>query len=103
MNNLTEFEKNVLESVKKVLKGKVTTYSEIAKVISCPKAVRAVGNALHKNPEPQKVPCHRVVRGDGIIGGYAGRVKEKIKLLHDEGVEVRNNKVANFDKVLYKF
>lgn len=101
-NSLTNFEKEVLSAVKKVPKGRVAIYKEIAKTIGRPKAVRAVGNTLNKNPEAPKIPCHRVVKSNGSIGGYKGGVKEKIKLLYDEGVEVRNNKVVNFERISWR-
>lgn len=101
MSNLTEFEKDVFGAVKKIPKGRVMTYKGIARKIGCSKAVRAVGNALNKNPWPIKIPCHKVVKSDGSIGGYKSGAKKKIKLLCDEGVEVKNNKVVDFDKVLY--
>ncbi|MCK4553656.1 MGMT family protein [Candidatus Parcubacteria bacterium] len=103
MKNSTKFEKDVLEIIKRIPAGNVTTYSEIVKAVGRPRAVRAAGNALNKNANAPIVPCHRVVKSNGNIGGYAGGVKEKIRLLHDEGVEVKNNKVVDFDKVLYKF
>ena len=100
---LTEFERDVFVAVKKIYRGKVATYQGIAKTIGKPRAARAVGNALNKNPDAPKIPCHRVVKSDGNIGGYKGGVKEKIKLLRSEGVRVKNNKVVDFNNVLYKF
>ena len=68
---LTEFEKQVLETVKKIPRGKVATYKEVAKAIGKPFAYRAVGNALAKNPYPIKIPCHRVIKSDLSLGGYS--------------------------------
>ena len=87
--------------LKKVPKGKVTTYKEIAKALGT-KAYRAVGNAMQKNPYAPTVPCHRVVKNNGSIGGYAQGVKEKITLLKKEGIEVKNNKI-DLEKYLHKF
>ncbi|MBN2503327.1 MAG: MGMT family protein, partial [Anaerolineales bacterium] len=69
-------------------RGQVATYSEIAKTIGKPKASRAVGQALRRNPIPIVIPCHRVIASDGTLGGYAGVMgdKRKIKLLKLEGV-----------------
>ena len=80
----TEFQRRVL----KVPRGQVATYSEIAKTIGKPKASRAVGQALRRNPIPIVIPCHRVIASDGTLGGYAGVMgdKRKIKLLKLEGV-----------------
>ena len=100
---LTEFEEKVLRFIKKIPKGKVSTYKEIAKAIGRPKAARAIGNALNKNSHAPKVPCHRIVKSDGRIGGYAKGVKKKIGMLKKEGIEVKNGKIINFEKVLYKF
>ena len=81
---VTEFEKKVYEAIKKIPKGEVRTYGWVAQQIGKPKAARAVGNALHKNPFAPQVPCHRVVAKNGL-GGYAGGLKNKIKLLKEEG------------------
>ena len=102
-NKFTNFKKEVLSAIKKIPKGRVAAYKEVANTIGKPRAARAVGNALNKNPDAPKIPCHRVVKSDGSIGGYKGGVKEKIKLLRNESVKVRKNKVVDFDKVLYKF
>ncbi len=76
--------------------GKVTTYGAIAKAIGSPHAARAVGNALGANSNPIVVPCHRVVRGDGGLGGYSGGEGPvtKAKLLAREGVKVSGGKVS---------
>jgi methylated-DNA-[protein]-cysteine S-methyltransferase len=82
--------------------GKVTTYGAIAKAIGSPRAARAVGNALGANTNPIVVPCHRVVRGDGVLGGYSGGEgpTTKAKLLAREGVKVSAGRV-NLDKYLF--
>ena len=85
----------------KVPKGKVTTYGEIARVLGS-KGHRAVGNAMNKNPYSPKVPCHRVVKSNGEIGGFAFGIKNKIEILKTEGVDVVNGKV-DLDRYLYKF
>ena len=88
----TIFQKAVWEATRRVPKGKVTTYAAIAKLIGRPRAVRAVGNALNKNPYAPQVPCHRVVKSDGSLGGFAGGVKNKKQILEKEGVKIKNNK-----------
>ena len=67
----------------KIPKGKTKTYLEVAKAIGKPKAVRAVANAVGRNPYPIKIPCHRVIGSNGYIGGYSGEggIKKKIELL----------------------
>ena len=97
----TIFQKAVWEATRRVPKGKVTTYAAIAKLIGRPRAVRAVGNALNKNPYAPQVPCHRVVKSDGSLGGFAGGVKNKKQILEKEGVKIKNNKIINFDEKLF--
>jgi len=89
-DSVVSFSEKVLGVCKKIPKGKVTTYSEIAKAINSPKSMRAVGNALNKNENIILVPCHRVVRSNGFAGGYAEGTKRKINLLRKEGVVVSN-------------
>lgn len=79
------FKDRVFEAVKNIPKGKVLSYKEVAKMAGQPKAYRAVGNILSKNHNPD-IPCHRVVRSDGKIGGYNRGRKKKIELLKKEGV-----------------
>ena len=72
----------------KIPKGKVKTYSQVARAVGKPFAVRAVANAIGKNPFPVKIPCHRVIRSNNSIGGYSGEggIKTKRKLLRKEGL-----------------
>ena len=82
----TKFQLKVWKYLKKIPRGSVKTYSEVAKAIGMPLAVRAVANAIGKNPYPPKVPCHRVIRSDGSLGGFsaANGVKLKQRLLKFE-------------------
>jgi len=84
----TVFQLKVWNYLKKIPRGKVITYLDLAKAIKMPKAVRAVANAVGKNPYPPKIPCHRVIRSDGKLGGYSapGGIKTKKKLLKIEGI-----------------
>lgn len=79
------FKENVYAVLRKIPKGSVLTYKEVARRAGRPKAWRAVGNILNKNRDP-RVPCHRVIRSDGKIGGYAGGRENKIRILKKEGV-----------------
>jgi methylated-DNA-[protein]-cysteine S-methyltransferase len=81
MKNLkgTKFQIKVWNYLKKIPKGKLRTYSQVAKAINKPLAVRAVANAIGKNPFPPIIPCHRVVRSDGSLGGYSGKGGVTIK------------------------
>lgn len=81
-----KFKERVLKVVSKIPKGKTMSYAGVARAAGSPKAYRAVGNIMHNNPDPVHVPCHRVIKSDGTIGGYAGGVKKKIALLKKEGV-----------------
>lgn len=82
---VTSFQQKVYDFVKTIPKGKTATYKEVAVGIGHPKAYRAVGNALNKNPFAPSVPCHRVIKSGGEIGGFALGSAKKIKLLKKEG------------------
>ena len=84
----TKFQLKVWSYLKKIPRGSVRTYSQVAKGIGKPLAVRAVGNAIGKNPFAPKIPCHRVIRSDGSLGGYSGKggIKTKQLLLKREGI-----------------
>ena len=84
----TEFQLKVWAYLKKIPRGKVKTYAQVAKAIGKPHAARAVANAIGKNPYAPKIPCHRVIRSDGSLGGYSGKggVKTKRFLLQKEGI-----------------
>ena len=86
----TKFQLKVWKYLKKIPKGQIRTYLEVAKAIKRPKSVRAVANAIGKNPNAPKIPCHRVIRSDGSLGGYSGPggIKTKKKLLKKEGIFV---------------
>ena len=84
----TKFQLKVWNYLKKIPRGKIKTYSEVAKAIGKPLATRAVANAIGKNPLAPQIPCHRVIRSDGSLGGYSGKggIKTKRLLLKKEGV-----------------
>ena len=88
--------------LRKVPKGKVTTYKALANALNT-KAYRTVGTAMNKNPYAPQVPCHRVVNSDKRVGKFASGTKKKIALLKKEGIPIKNNKLQNFEKYLYKF
>ena len=98
----TPFQQKVWDACKKIPKGRVSTYYGIAKMIKNPRASRAVGNALNANPYAPRVPCHRIVRSNGEIGGFAHGQKAKSKLLKKEGIEVKTSKVVNFKTIVFK-
>ena len=86
----TKFQLKVWTYLRKIPRGSVKTYSQVAKAIRKPLAVRAVANAIGKNPYAPKIPCHRVIRSDGSLGGYSGKggVKTKRFLLKKEGIRL---------------
>ena len=86
----TKFQKKVWGYLKTIRKGTIKTYKQVAIAINRPKSARAVANAVGKNPFAPKIPCHRVIRSDGSLGGYSGKggVKTKKILLKREGIIV---------------
>lgn len=92
---ITNLSEKVYKIVKEIPKGKLTTYKDVAFNLGNPKLARAVGNALNKNNNP-KIPCHRVIRSDGKIGGFNKGKKNKILLLKKEGVLLKNKKPQYF-------
>tara|TARA_B100000131_G_scaffold254286_1_gene248568 strand:- start:165 stop:521 length:357 start_codon:yes stop_codon:yes gene_type:complete len=86
----TKFQLKVWKYLKTIPKGKVKTYKQVAISIKSPRSARAVANACAKNPYAPKIPCHRVIRSDGALGGYSGRggIKQKLKLLRSEKVAI---------------
>ena len=93
MKNKKTFNSRCYEILRKVPRGKITTYKELAKAIGVSRGARAVGNAMNKNPYAPKVPCHRVIKSNGEIGGFAYGTKKKIEMLRKEGVEIIDRKV----------
>ena len=85
--NGTKFQISVWEEIKKIPKGQTKTYKDIARALKKPKSSRAVANACGKNPLLIEIPCHRVIRSDGKLGGYSGKggINQKRKLLKEEG------------------
>ncbi|MGH2559487.1 MAG: methylated-DNA--[protein]-cysteine S-methyltransferase, partial [Thermomicrobiales bacterium] len=86
-DDLTPFTRSVLTATAEVPFGQVRTYRDIAERVGKPRATRAVGNALNRNPIPVVIPCHRIVGSDGSLVGYGGGIDIKEHLLHHEGVK----------------
>tara|TARA_B100001057_G_scaffold285015_1_gene285273 strand:+ start:300 stop:569 length:270 start_codon:yes stop_codon:yes gene_type:complete len=86
----TKFQLKVWKYLKTIPKGQLSTYKEVAIGIKNPNSARAVANACGKNPYAPKIPCHRVIRSDGGLGGYSGRggIKTKLRLLRSEKVHI---------------
>ncbi|WXG45393.1 MAG: MGMT family protein [Candidatus Atabeyarchaeum deiterrae] len=105
LEGLKDFQKKVLTLLTKIPKGKVTTYGEIAKALGDSHLSRAVGNAVRNNPYAPTVPCHRVIRSNGEIGGFGGelsgeKINEKIRLLKEEGVRTDDSGRIDLQKYL---
>ncbi|HTY46547.1 MAG TPA: MGMT family protein [Methanomassiliicoccales archaeon] len=101
----SETAKRAYDMLLQVPKGRVTTYGALAKAIGKPKAARLVGAIMRGNPHAPRVPCHRVVKSDGTLGGYSGsdpaNIKRKVQMLHQEGVEVDGDRVVDFERVFF--
>ncbi len=86
----TKFQLKVWTYLKTIPKGNVKTYKQVAIAIKSPKSARAVANACAKNPYAPKIPCHRVIRSDGCLGGYSGKggIRQQLRLLRSEQVRI---------------
>lgn len=98
-----KLEEKVYKKLLEVPKGKVTTYGELAKAIGLKNGQRVIGRIMNKNPYPVIIPCHRVIKSDGKIGGYAWGEKVKAKMLSDEGIKIKNGKILDVKKDIYRF
>ena len=96
------FNESCYKILKRVPAGKVTTYKELARALGS-EAYRAVGNAMNKNPYAPVVPCHRVVKSDGSLGGFARGSRKKTELLSREGVTISKGRVIDFEEKLFRF
>ena len=99
---ISDFAKNCYELLKQIPKGKVTTYKIIAQKLGT-KSYRAVGQAVGANRDIPTIPCHRVIKSNGELGGYALGIDAKIAILKEEGIQIAGGKVINFEKIIYKF
>ena len=99
---MTSFQSQCYEALKRVPSGTVISYSGLAEMVGRPKAHRAVGNAMNKNPFAPTVRCLRVVKSNGDLGGFSSGSRLKIKRLLKEGVKVVDNKIVDFESILFK-
>ena len=99
---MKRFDERVWELARRIPRGKVSTYRILARQLGT-RAYRAVGNALNRNPYWPRVPCHRIVRSSGEVGGFASGTPKKIALLRKEGVEITDGRIIRFEKYLYSF
>lgn len=96
-------DKKIYKKLLEVPKGKITTYGELAKAVGLKNGQRAVGKIMNKNPYPVIIPCHRVIKSDGKIGGYAYGEEIKSNMLSREGIAIKNGKILDLENTIYRF
>jgi len=96
-------DKKIYKKLLEVPKGKITTYGELAKAVGLKNGQRAVGKIMNKNPYPVIIPCHRVVKSDGKVGGYAYGEEIKSDMLTREGIVIHNGKILDLENTIYRF
>ena len=87
--------------VRQIPKGRVSTYGAIAKALGNKNYSRAVGKYINKNPNAGTMPCFKIVKSDGSIGGFGLGIEDKIRRLKEDGISVKNGKIVNFKKVFF--
>ena len=96
-------EQKVYKKLTEVPQGKITTYVELAKAVGLKNGQRVIGQIMKKNPYPVIIPCHRVVKLDGKVGGYAYGEDIKINMLQKEGIKIQDGKILDWNKKYYRF
>jgi len=96
-------EQKVYKKLTEVPQGKVTTYVELAKAVGLKNGQRVIGQIMKKNPYPVIIPCHRVVKSDGKVGGYAFGEDIKTNMLQKEGIKIHDGKILDWNKKYYRF
>lgn len=99
---MTSFADKIYKIISFIPRGQVSTYQAVARALNNPHASRAVGNALNKNPYAPKVPCHRIIRSNGEVGGFASGTAKKIAILKKEGIIIKKGRI-DLKKYLYEF
>jgi len=95
-------EDKVYKKLLEVPPGMVTTYGELARAVGLKNGQRVIGRIMNKNPFPVIIPCHRVIKSNGKIGGYAWGEKIKTNMLSKEGVKIKNGKIIDLE-MIYRF
>ena len=98
-----KIDKKIYKKLLQVPPGKITTYGELSRAIGLKNGQRVIGRVMKNNPFPVIVPCHRVVKSNREIGGYAFGVDIKSNMLTKEGICIKNNKIENFEKSFFRF
>ena len=96
-------EERIYKKLLQVPYGKITTYGELSRSVGLKNGQRVVGQIMKKNPFPVIIPCHRVVKSNGDIGGYAFGINVKKTMLSKEGICIKNDKIENFENLFFKF
>lgn len=96
--NLTEY---TYYLVRQIPAGKVSTYGAVAKALGNKDYARAVGRYMNKNPDADTMPCFKIVKSDGSLGGFGLGIKDKIRRLQQDGIEVKNGHIVHFEKVFF--
>ena len=96
-------EERVYKKLVDVPKGKITTYGDLAKAVGLKNGQRVIGRIMNKNPYPGIIPCHRVVKSDGRVGGYAFGEEIKINMLKKEGIKIIDGKILDWENTIYRF
>ncbi len=87
--------------VKQIPYGRVSTYGAVAKALGNKGYARAVGKYMNKNPDPDSMPCFKIVKSDGSIGGFGRGIDDKIRRLNEESIDVKNGKIVDFKQVFF--
>ena len=98
-----KIDKKIYKKLLQVPSGKITTYGELSRAIGLKNGQRVIGRVMKNNPFPVIVPCHRVVKSNREIGGYAFGVDIKRNMLTKEGICIKNDKIENFEKSFFRF
>ena len=98
-----KIDKKIYKKLLQVPPGKITTYGELSRAIGFENGKLVIGQIMKKNPFPVIIPCHRVVRSDGKIGGYAFGIDIKKSMLVKEGICIKKNKIENFENFFFRF
>ena len=96
-------DEKVYRKLLEVPKGKITTYGELAKAVGLKNGQRVIGRIMNKNPYPVIIPCHRVIKSDGKIGGYAYGGDVKSNMLAKEGITIDNGKIVDLENMMHRF
>ena len=96
-------EQQVYKKLTQVPQGKITTYGELSKAVGLKNGQRVIGQIMKKNPYPVIIPCHRVVKSDGTVGGYAYGGDIKTNMLQKEGIKIHDGKILDWNKKFHKF